>query len=93
MAMPNFPSSDKLPMTVASTTLYLTAGKAYRKKPVAGEFPLFFLWAICPSDIIGPSKQDALPGNLRPLSQHETYFLPAVSSKFAPDHGGVQVHA
>ena len=91
--MPDFPSSDKLPITVASTTLYLTAGKAYRKKPAAGEWPLFFLWAIYPSDIIGPSKQDALPGKLRPLSQDETYFVPAISSNFAPDYGGVQVHA
>src|SRR3954467_3993727 len=36
---------------------------------------------------------DALPGKLRPLSQDETYFVPAVSSKVAPEYGGVQVHA
>jgi hypothetical protein len=80
-------------MAGVSTNSVFDAGKAYRKKPVAGEWPLFSLWAICPGDIIGHLSRTPCQVKFGPSSQDETYVVPAVGSKFAPDYGGGQVHA
>jgi len=67
--------------------------KSLQEEARGGRVAALFLVGHLSQRYNRPSKQDALPGKLRPSSQDETYVVPAVGSKFAPDYGGGQVHA
>jgi hypothetical protein len=67
--------------------------KSLQEEARGGRVAAVFLVGYLPQRYNRPSKQDALPGKFRSLSQDETYVVPAVGSKFAPDFGRRQVHA